>query len=527
MESGDTVLGVELGSTRVKAVLVGPDHQVLASGSHGWSSRLVDGWWTYDLADVVAGLQSAYADLAADVQRRHGVALERVGGLGVSAMMHGYLAFDDSGTLLVPFRTWQNTATGEASERLTAEFGHPIPQRWSVAHLYQAVLNGETHVSRLDHLNTLAGHVHELLTGERRLGVGDASGMFPIDPATRDWDADRLARFDALVPDVPWRLGDLLPRVTLAGEQAGTLTEAGALLLDPTGALAAGAPLAAPEGDAGTGMVATNAVGPRTANVSAGTSIFAMVVLEAPLARPHAAIDLVTTPAGDLVAMVHCNNGTVDLDAWVGLFGEVAAAFGADVDPDRLFEVLYPQALDGDADGGGLLAYNYLAGEHVTGLAEGRPLFVRTPTSRFTLPNVMRTHLFSAFGALRVGLDELAAEGVGVDAVVGHGGMFRVPGVAQRLLAAALRTPVSVGASAGEGGAWGMALLTAFMRAGGGDLAAWLASEVFAHTTVSTIAPDPTDEAGFATFMARYRAGLAIEHAAVGALTITPQEGTT
>ncbi|WP_342373355.1 FGGY-family carbohydrate kinase [Propioniciclava soli] len=517
---GETSLGIELGSTRIKAVLIGPDHQPLASGSHAWASTRDGGHWTYDLAAVVVGLQAACADLAQAVERTHGVRWERVGGVGVSAMMHGYLAFDADGELLVPFRTWQNTTTGQASEELTALFRHPIPQRWSVAHLYQAVLDGEEHVGRVAALTTLAGHVHTLLTGERVLGVGDASGILAIDPATGTWDARMIEQFDALVAerDVPWRLADLLPRVLPAGEQAGTLTEAGARLLDPSGALAPGCPVAPPEGDAGTGMVATNAVAPRTANVSAGTSVFAMVVLEGPLSQAHAEVDLVTTPAGDPVAMVHCINGTLDLNAWVALFREAAGLLGAEVDETRAFELLYTAALGADADGGGLLAYNYVAGEHVTELEEGRPLLVRTPGSTFSLANVMRTHLYAAFGALRIGMDVLDAEGVEVDEMIAHGGVFATKQVAQRFLAAAMRTPVSVGATAAEGGAWGMALLVSFLRAGGGDLAAWLASEVFGDAAVETVTPDEADVAGFDTFMARYRAGLAIERAAVDAL---------
>lgn len=521
--AGDTALGIEFGSTRIKAVLIGPDNTVLATGGHGWASRLVESVWTYDLDAVRTGLQAAYADLVGEVRARHGVALERVGALGVSAMMHGYLVFDDAGEELVAFRTWQNTSTGEASARLTDLFGHAIPQRWSIAHLYQAILNGEEHVGRIAHLTTLAGHVHAQLTGERVLGVGDASGIFPIDPATGDYDERMVGQFaDLLGADAPaWHLHDLLPRVLPAGRGAGTLTEAGARLLDPAGVLEPGCPVAPPEGDAGTGMVATNAVAPRTANVSAGTSIFAMAVLERPLSRVHPELDLVMTPAGDLVAMAHCNNGTIDLNAWIGLFGEVLAAAGAPVEPGDLYELLYRTALNADADGGGLLAYNYVAGEHVTGLTEGRPLFVRTPVSRFTLANVMRTHLFSAFGALRVGMDVLLSdEGVQLDTMVAHGGLFKTAGVAQRFLAAAMRTPVAVGRQAGEGGAWGMALLAAYVRSGAEvGLASWLATEVFADVDAVTVVPDPDDVAGFDAFMTRYRAGLSIEHAAVAALS--------
>nr|WP_220489170.1 FGGY-family carbohydrate kinase [Tessaracoccus sp. MC1679] len=521
IESGNTSLGIELGSTRIKAVLIGPDHQPLATGGHEWKSKLEGGFWTYDVDAVWAGLQAAYADLAANVQASHGVALETVGSMGFSAMMHGYMAFDAAGELLVPFRTWQNTTTGQAAHALTQLFQHNIPQRWSIAHLYQAFLGAEEHVGSIDYLTTLAGYVHWRLTGERSLGVGDASGMFPIDTTTGQFDTDMLAQFDDLVADrgYGWKLADILPAVLPAGQSAGALTDEGARLLDPSGRLRAGIPFAPAEGDAGTGMVATNSVARRTANVSAGTSIFAMVVLEGPLKALHEEIDLVTTPAGDLVAMAHCNNGAVDLQAWVGLFGEAAAALGAQVDTNALFQTLYTAALDGDADGGGMLAYNYLAGEHVVGLEAGRPMFVRTPHSSFTLANFMRTHLFAALGALRVGMDILLKdEGVELDSMFAHGGLFKTKGVAQRFLAAAMNTPVSVGEVAGEGGAWGMALLAAFQRSGEGPLADWLASSVFGGAEIETEQPVPADVEGFDVFMERYRAGLAIERAAVDSL---------
>jgi len=518
---GNTSLGIELGSTRIKAVLIGPDHQPLATGGHEWKSKLENGVWTYDIDAVWSGLQAAYADLASAVESAYGVQLEAVGAMGFSAMMHGYMAFDAAGELLVPFRTWQNTITGESAHALTKLFQYNIPQRWSIAHLYQAVRNGEAHVGKIDYLTTLAGYVHWRLTGERVLGVGDASGMFPIDTATGQFDAGMLAQFDSLVADhrYPWKLGDILPAVLPAGREAGRLTEEGARLLDPSGKLRAGVPVAPAEGDAGTGMVATNSVARRTANVSAGTSIFAMVVLEGPLKQLHEEIDLVTTPAGDLVGMAHCNNGAVDLQAWVGLFGEAAAALGAQVDTTALFQTLYTAALEGDADGGGMLAYNYLAGEHVVGLEAGRPLFVRTPHSSFTLANFMRTHLFAALGALRVGMDILLKdEGVELDSMFAHGGLFKTKGVAQRFLAAAMNTPVSVGEVAGEGGAWGMALLASFLRADGESLADWLASSVFGGAAIETAEPEAADVAGFDLFMERYRAGLAIERAAVDTL---------
>src|SRR4051795_10444087 len=477
--SGRTVVGIELGSTRIKAGLIGPDHAPLAVGSHDWENRLVDRVWTYSLDDVWSGVRHSFAALAEDVRRRHGVELAKVGALGVSAMMHGYLAFDADGELLTPFRTWRNTNTGRAAERLSAEFGHNIPHRWSVAHVYQAILDREEHVGRLDHLTTLAGYVHWRLTGERVLGIGDASGMFPIDIDSGGYSAAMLARFDQLAAEAgaELSLADLLPRIAAAGQPAGELTEAGALLLDPTGRLRPGIPLCPPEGDAGTGMVATNSVAPRTCNVSAGTSIFAMVVLERELTQVHRELDLVTTPAGDPVAMVHCNNGASELDAWVGLFTEFARALGSEVGPSAIFEILFTAALGGAGDGGGMLAYNYLSGEPITGFEEGRPMFLRSPDSRFDLGTFMRTHLFASLATLRIGMDVLQkAEGVRIDRMFAHGGLFKTEGVAQRFLAAAIDTPVSVGDVAAEGGAWGIAVLAAFLtrRAAGEDLADFL-----------------------------------------------------
>lgn len=521
VESGAAALGIEFGSTRIKAVLIGPDLLPVATGGHDWRSTLADGIWTYSLDDVWRGVQSAYADLAAAVQEQLGVELRRVKALGVSAMMHGYLAFDADGEQLAEFRTWQNTMTQDAASELTQSFQQNIPQRWSVAHLYQAILKGEEHVGRLDHLTTLAGYVHWKLSGEQILGVGDASGVFPIDLTTGTFSEKMLGQFDALVADrgFPWKLADLLPAVRRAGESAGSLTQEGARLLDPTGQLEPGASMAPPEGDAGTGMVATNAVGRRTANVSAGTSIFAMVVLEGELKQLHEEIDLVTTPAGDLVAMAHCNNGTLDLSAWVRLFGEALGAFGLEVDTSTLFETLYRAALDGAPDGGGMLAYNFVAGEHVVGMEEGRPMFLRRPSSDFSLANFMRTHLFSALGALRVGMDVLTEdEGVRVDSMFAHGGLFKTQGVAQDFLAAAMNTPVSVGEIAGEGGAWGMALLAAYLGSADRPLADWLAEEVFANAEVSTTEPDPRIVEGFNQFMERFRRGLVVHRAAIDSL---------
>jgi sugar (pentulose or hexulose) kinase len=519
---GRTALGIELGSTRIKAVLTGgEDHAPIAVGSHDWENQFVDGVWTYSLDSVWTGLQQCYAALAEQVRQRHDVELTTVGALGVSAMMHGYLAFDSDGELLTPFRTWRNTNTADAAERLSTLFGHNIPHRWSVAHLYQAILNGEDHVGRIAHLTTLAGYVHWQLTGGQLLGIGDASGMFPIDIASGSYDPAMLARFDQLAAEegVELVLADLLPTIRRAGDAGGHLTPSGAKLLDPTGRLRPGIPMCPPEGDAGTGMVATNSVAPRTGNVSAGTSIFAMIVLERELSRVHRELDLVTTPAGDLVAMVHCNNGASELNAWIGLFAEFAAAVGAQQSTSTIFETLFTAALDGAPDCGGLMSYNYLSGEPITGLDEGRPLFLRSPDSTFNLANFMRTHLLASLATLRIGMDVLQKnEGVRLDRMFAHGGLFKTNGVAQRLLAAAIDTPVTVGDVAAEGGAWGIALLAAFLVGRGSDesLAEYLNNRVFADdSTLETAEPDPQDVAGFDAFIQRYLAALPVERAAV------------
>ena len=519
---GRTSLGIELGSTRIKACLVGEDPTVvLAVGSHDWENRFVDRVWTYSLEDVWSGLQAAYADLVADVRRRYDLEPQTFGAIGVSAMMHGYLAFDANDELLVPFRTWRNTSTGPAAAELSEQFGLNIPLRWSIAHLHQAVLDEEAHVPQVDFLTTLAGYVHWRLTGRKVLGIGDASGMFPIDPATHDYDAGLLEIFDGLVVDraPELHLAELLPEVLPAGRQAGELTAEGAALLDPSGALKPGIPLCPPEGDAGTGMVATCSVAPRTGNVSAGTSIFAMVVLERPLAHAHHELDLVTTPAGDPVAMVHCNNGASELAAWASVFGRFAAVAGVSVDADAVFEALFREALDGEADAGGLLAYNHLAGEPIAGLAEGRPMVVRTPDSRLTLANFMRAQLYGVYGTLALGMRVLAGEGVELDRMFAHGGIFRTAGVAQRFLAGALDAPVAVGETASEGGAWGIAVLASYLSSADElDLGAYLSERVFAEAVFDTVVPDADDVAGFSAFLDRYRAGLAAEAAAVDAL---------
>lgn len=517
--NGRTALGIELGSTRIKAVLTGPDHQVIAVGFHDWENQFTDRIWTYPDAEIWRGLQSCYAALAEDVRRNFSVPLETVGGFGISGMMHGYLAFGESGQLLTPFRTWRNTITEQASQQLTELFAHNIPQRWSIAHLYQAILNNEDHVGQIGGLNTLAGYVHSRLSGQRVLGVGDASGMFPIDVTTGSYDAELLSKFDQLVAPhgYDWRISDLLPKVLPAGTVAGELSQAGARLLDPSGALRPGIKMCPPEGDAGTGMVATNSVARRTGNVSAGTSIFAMVVLEQPLRRQHSELDLVTTPAGDLVAMVHCNNGASELNSWAGLFAEFSEALGHRAEMSAIFETLFRSALAGESDAGGLLAYNYLSGEHITGFAEGRPLLLRTPDSRLSLANFMRAQLFATFATLSVGMKVLAAEGVELDSLYAHGGLFKTKGVAAKILAAALNTSVSVGEIAGEGGAWGIALLAAYARDNhaGLPLSDYLSQQVFREAQLDTVAPLPADVDGFAKFAERFVSGLPIERAAV------------
>ena len=521
--NGKAVLGIEFGSTRIKAVLVDENNMPIASGDHDWENRLENGVWTYTLEDIWTGLQDCYQKMTEDVKEKYGVAVEKLAAIGFSAMMHGYLAFDKEGNLLVPFRTWRNTITQEASEALTKVFNFHVPQRWSIAHLYQAILNGEEHVPQVDFFTTLDGYIHWQLTGEKVLGVGSASGMFPIDSTIKDYDKAMIQKFDELVAPkgFPWKLEHLLPKVLLAGDKAGVLTEEGAKKLDPTGTLQAGCPLCPPEGDAGTGMVATNSVKQRTGNVSAGTSVFAMIVLEKALKRVHEEIDMVTTPSGDAVAMVHCNNCTSDLNAWVNIFKEFAESFGIDVDMNKLFGTLYNKALEGDKDCGGLLAYNYFSGEHITGFEEGRPMFVRTPDSKFSLANFMRANLYTSLGALKVGLDILLKEEeVAIDRITGHGGLFKTKGVGQKILAAAMDATVSVMKTAGEGGAWGIALLASYMinKDVGEALEDYLQNKVFGGDEGEKMDPDPEDVKGFDEFIKRYRAGFPIERAAVDAL---------
>lgn len=516
MNYTETVLGIELGSTRIKAVLLDRSHTPIASGSHEWENQLVDGIWTYSMDAINSGIQACFAELKRDAEERFGTPLTTVGAIGVSAMMHGYLPFDKDGNLLAAFRTWRNTITGEAAEKLSALFNFNVPQRWSIAHLYQAILNGETHVGSIDYLTTLAGYIHRALTGERVMGIGEASGMFPIDSAALDYDHAMVEKFDS-VSGQSWKLLDILPKVLTAGENAGCLTAEGARFLDPTGTLQPGCPVAPCEGDAGTGMAATNSVRVRTGNVSAGTSDFAMIVTDHELGV-HPEIDMVTTPAGMPVAMVHCNNCTSDINAWVGLFAEFAAAIGSDIDRNTLFTMLFRKALEGDADCGGLLSYNYFSGEGVTALDEGRPVFLRTPDARFSLANFMRTHLLSALATLKIGLDILTQEeNVPVDKLYGHGGFFKTPEVGQRLLSAAVGAPVSVMETAGEGGPYGMALLCAYMlwKQPGETLEDYLDNQVFAGAAGSTLCADDQDIAGFNAFLTRYKNAFPVEKAAV------------
>ncbi len=521
--NGETALGIEFGSTRIKAVLVDKTHAPIAMGTHDWENRLENGVWTYSLDDIWNGLQGCYKSLADEVQNKYGITLTKIGSIGFSGMMHGYMAFDEKEELLVPFRTWRNTMTEEACKKLVPVFNFNIPQRWSIAHLYQAILSGEEHVSKITFFTTLAGYIHWKLSGEKVLGVGEASGMFPIDSTKGDFDAKMVAQFDELIADkgYAWKLGDILPKVLNAGENAGALTAEGAKLLDPSGNLQVGIPMCPPEGDAGTGMVATNSVGVRTGNVSAGTSVFAMVVLEKAMKAVHEEIDMVTTPDGMPVAMVHCNNCTSDLNAWVNLFDEFAKTFGMNIDKNDLYGTLYRNALTGDTDCGGLLAYNFFSGEPIAGAEEGRPMFVRTPDAKFTLANFMRSHLYSALATLKIGLDILAKEEqVSVDVMMGHGGFFKTPVVGQQVMAAAMNAPVTVMDTASEGGAWGMAILAAYMQEKAADesLSDYLNNKIFAGQTGSTIEPKADDVAGFDAFLEKYKATLPAERAAIQGL---------
>lgn len=518
IKNGHVSLGVEFGSTRIKSVLIDSKQRPIASGSYNWENKLVDGIWTYSLEDIWTGLQTSYRNLKADVAKKYQVPLKKIGQIGFSAMMHGYMAFDKEGNLLVPFRTWRNTITAQAAKELSDLFDFNIPERWSIAHLYQAMLNKEEHVSNIDYLTTLAGYIHWQLTGEKVLGVGDASGMFPIDSETGDYNQEFLNLFAEKIEsyDVPWQLKDLLPKVLTAGTLAGVLTEEGAKLLDPSGELEAGSKLCPPEGDAGTGMVATNSVAKRTGNVSAGTSIFAMIVLEKALKKLHPEIDIVTTPVGDSVAMVHANNCTSDINAWVKMFQEFSGLCGKPISTAYIYPLLFNTALSGDKDCGGVLSYGYYSGESITNINEGRPVLVRTPDSNFNVSNLMRSHILSAFSTLAIGMEILVdEENIQIDKILGHGGIFKTPKVGQSLLAAAINSPVSVMETAGEGGAWGIALLADYMTHTERSLADYLEKVVFADADVATIEPDAADVKGFKAFLEKYKKGLAVERAAV------------
>ena len=531
IQSGKAILGIEFGSTRIKAVLIDQENKPIAQGDHEWENQLVDGLWTYSTEAIWFGLEDAYANLRKNVINEYDCEIEHLASIGISAMMHGYMAFGPTGTaskgapageaekILVPFRTWRNTNTGEAAAELSKLFNYNIPLRWSISHLYQAILNGEEHVNDITYLTTLAGYIHWRLTGEKALGVGDASGMIPVDPETKTYNAEMVKKFDELIAPkgYSWKLEDILPKSLSAGEAAGTLTEHGAQRLDISGHLKGGCPLCPPEGDAGTGMVATNAVKQRTGNVSAGTSSFSMIVLEKDLSKPNEMIDMVTTPDGSLVAMVHCNNCTSDINAWVKLFKEYQQLLGIPVDMNEIYSKLYNHALTGNADCGGVLSYNYISGEPVAGLQEGRPLVVRSANDKFNLANFIRTNLYATVAVLKLGNDVLFnEEKIKVDRITGHGGLFKTPVVGQRILAAALNSPISVMETAGEGGAWGIALLASYLVNNEKklNLADWLDEVVFAGNTGVEIAPDPEDVAGFNAYIENYKKGLAIEKAA-------------
>ena len=519
---GKAVLGIEFGSTRIKSVLIDDNHRVIASGSHEWENEFRDGIWTYSEKAIISGLQNSYADLKANVLKEYRLKLQKISALGISAMMHGYLPFDDKMKLLVPFRTWRNTITEEAAGKLTSLFSFNMPQRWSLSHLYQAILNKEAHVKDIRFITTLAGWIHYLLTGKRVLGVGDASGMMPIDSETCDYNTSMVSAFDKLIApeNFLWKLKDILPVVLSAGEDAGILTEEGATLLDPDGDLTAGCRMCPPEGDAGTGMVATNSVRARTGNVSAGTSIFSMIVLEKPMTNVYPEIDIVTTPAGKQVGMVHCNSCTSDINAGVSLFREFAEIMGMKTDAGEVYTRLFKKAMEGEKDCGGIVSFNYYAGEPVTGLAEGRPMLIRTPDARMNIANFMRAQIYASLETLKVGMDMMSNEKVAIDEVYGHGGLFKTEGVGQNLLAAAIHAPVTVMETAGEGGAWGIALLAEFSlkHDPGESLEDYLQNHVFSGMKKCTVIPDPDDEAGFDVYMNRFLKCIPAQKAAVEGL---------
>ncbi|NLJ95483.1 MAG: ATPase, partial [Clostridiaceae bacterium] len=507
-----------------KAVLIDPDSQILAQGNFDWQNSLDNGIWTYSLEEVWEGIQTAYSELAQDVSKKYDLTLTQLGGIGISAMMHGYLVFDKNDELLVPFRTWRNTMTEDATKVLIEEFNYNIPQRWSIAHLYHAIMAGEKHVNEIVFMTTLSGYVHWKLTGQKVLGIGDASGMFPIDDSTRNYNEKMFAKFNNLVSkyNLGWDIEDILPKILFAGEEAGSLTEKGAKLLDPSGNLQPGIKMAPPEGDAGTGMVATNSVLPRTGNVSAGTSIFGMIVLEKALSKVHVELDMVTTPSGAPVAMAHCNNCTSDLDAWINVYQEMLERLGVEVPKYKLYDELYSAALEGDKDCGGVMTHNYVSGEHVTGFTEGRPLVVRMPNANFNLANYMRAMLNSTMATLRIGMDILTVEeNVKIDSLLGHGGLFKTEKVGQTLMANALKVPLTVMSSAGEGGAWGMALLALYLQHKDEyTLEKFLEERVFTSVSSTTVEPNAADMEGFDKFLAKYKDSLAIQRAAIDALPL-------
>ena len=517
IEEGKAILGIEFGSTRIKGVLIDDAGEVLAVGGYEWENSLVNGIWTYGEEEFFAGLKGCYSSLKKDVKDRYGITIKNLKAIGISGMMHGYLAFNEEGKLLAPFRTWRNTCAGDAANKLTEVFQFNIPDRWSIAHLYQVILDGEEHVKDVRYFTTLAGYIHTLLTGEKVLGIGEASGMFPMEG--NNYSETMLDKFDALVEEkgYPWKIREILPKVLVAGENAGVLTEAGAKLLDEDGDLQAGIPMCPPEGDAGTGMVATNSVRVRTGNVSAGTSVFAMIVLEKLLSKLHREIDMVTTPDGAPVAMVHCNNCTSDINAWTYLFKEVLDLMGADCSMGDLFTALFKKSAEADADCGDLISYNYFSGEFITGFETGKPLFIREPDSKFSLANFMRVQLFTAFGGIKIGMNILEKEDVAIDKILGHGGFFKTPVIGQSVLAAVMNAPVSVMETAGEGGAWGVAVLAAFSANKEEDetLPDYLDKKIFATQKMTTLEPDEKIVDSFNKFMENYKKGLSVERAAV------------
>lgn len=522
MQLKDCVIGIEFGSTRIKSVLVDGRGNVLANGSHTWENRFENGIWTYSHQDIIRGMQSCYADLKSDIAKEYGVKLNEVGAIGISAMMHGYLVLDKDDNILTPFRTWRNNNAAEAAEKLTEIFDYPIPARWSIAHLYQAILNGEKHVKDIAFQTTLEGYVHYLLTGEKVIGIDEASGMFPVDSTLKDFDKERAKLFDKLVSvkeGVTFTLKQIFPKVLVAGENAGYLTEAGAKILDPEGDLKRGIAFCPPEGDAATGMVATNAVKKGTGNVSAGTSIFGMVVLDKPLKKVYPEIDLVVTPVGDPVAMVHCNNCSSDINAWVNIFEDFAKRLGSDISRGELYKLLFNASLEGDADCGQVIAYNFVSGENIADVAAGRPMVVRKTESNFTLPNLMRSHIYSSMATLKIGIDILLKqENIKISSIVGHGGLFKTEKVAQQYLANAVDSPVTVMQTAGESGAWGMALLALYFKDGkGSSLAEYLNGRIFSAMSSGTVQPDKNSD-GIEKFMVQYKNGLPIVRKAVEAL---------